>query len=69
MLMNKYAARVVRKQAKKNTKRLKAVPTRAKLLLKIATAPKNNLKTHPLKRLPLRLVLANVWLRARKPKH
>jgi hypothetical protein len=63
--MNKYAARVVRKQAK----RLKAVPTRAKLLLKVAMAPKNNLKSHPLKRLPLRLVLANVWLRARKPKH
>ena len=67
MLMNKYAARVVRKQAKKNTKRLKAVPTRAKLLFKIAM--NNRLKTHPLKRLPLRLVLANVWLRARKPKH
>jgi hypothetical protein len=68
--MNKYAARAVRKQAKKNTKRLKAIPTRAKLLFKVATAPKNiSLKTHPLKPLPLRLVLANVWLRARKPKH
>jgi len=65
--MNKYAARVVRKQAKKNTKRLKAIPTRAKLLFKIAM--NNRLKSHPLKRLPLRLVLANVWLRARKPKH
>ena len=65
--MNKYAARVVRKQAKKNTKRLKAVPTRAKLLFKLAM--NNRLKSHPLKRLPLRLVLANVWLRARKPKH
>ena len=63
--MNKYAARVVRKQAKKNTKRLKAVPTRAKLLFKIAM--NNRLKSHPLKRLPLRLVLANVWIRARKP--
>ena len=68
--MNKHAARVVRKQAKKNTKRLKAVPTRAKLLFKIGTAPKNSsLKSHPLKRLPMRLVLANIWLRARKPKH
>jgi hypothetical protein len=68
--MNKHAARVVRKQAKKNTKRLKAIPTRSKLLFKIATAPKNSsLKSHPLKRLPLRLVLANIWLRARKPKH
>ena len=68
--MNKHAARVVRKQAKKNTKRLKAVPTRAKLLFKLAMAPKNSsLKSHPLKRLPLRLVLANIWLRARKPKH
>ena len=65
--MNKYAARVVRKQAKKNTKRLKAVPTRAKLLFKLAM--NNRLKSHPLKRLPLRLVLANIWLRARKPKH
>jgi uncharacterized protein (UPF0262 family) len=67
--MNKYAARAVRKQAKKNTKRLKAIPTRAKLLFKIAMAPNNRLKTHPLKLLPLRLVLANIWLRARKPKH
>jgi len=68
--MNKHAARAVRKQAKKNTKRLKAVPTRAKLLFKVAMAPKNSsLKSHPLKRLPLRLVLANIWLRARKPKH
>ena len=46
--MNKQAARFVRKQAKKNTKRLKAVPTRAKLLFLVASAPKNNLKSHPL---------------------
>jgi hypothetical protein len=59
MLMNKYAARAVRKQAKKNTKRLKAIPTRAKLIFAVAMAPKNTLKTHPLKKRGLLTRLKN----------
>jgi hypothetical protein len=47
--MNKGTARFVRKQAKKNTKRLRAIPTRGKLIFMVAMAPKNNLKSHPLK--------------------
>ena len=57
--MNKGTARFVRKQAKKNTKRLRAVPTRGKLLFVVAMAPKNNLKSHPLKPLTL-------WQRLKK---
>lgn len=52
--MNKGTARFVRKQAKKNTKRLKAIPTRGKLLFMVAMAPKNNLKAHPLKATPMK---------------
>ena len=55
--MNKGTARFVRKTAKKNAKRLKAIPTRGKLLFMVAMAPKANnrlLVTHPLKPIPLR---------------
>ena len=56
--MNKATARFVRKTAKKNAKRLKAIPTRGKLLFMVAMAPKrgsNNLiVSHPLKPIPMR---------------
>ncbi len=61
--MNKHTARFVRKQAKKNAKRLKAVPTRAKLLFMVAMAPKSNLKSHPLKKLTLK---NRLFVRVRK---
>ena len=50
--MNKVTARTVRKQAKKNTKRLRQRPTRGKLLLVLSQAPKNNFNSHPLKPVP-----------------
>ena len=57
--MNKGTARFVRKTAKKNAKRLKAIPTRGKLLFMLAMAPKrgrsNNLiVSHPLKPVPVK---------------
>ena len=61
--MNKGTARFVRKQAKKNAKRLKAIPTRGKLLFMVAMAPKNNLKSHPLKATPLWLKLKKITRR------
>lgn len=65
--MNKGTARFVRKQAMKNAKRLKAVPTRAKLVFMVAMAPKSNLKSHPLKKRTLLSRLKNRFVfRVRK---
>jgi hypothetical protein len=55
--MDKQVARAHRKKAKKNTKRLRQVPTRGKLLLILSQAPKNNFNSHPLKPVPFAILV------------
>ena len=59
---------MVRKQAKKNTKRLRQVPTRGKVLLVLSQAPKNNLKSHPLKPVPFLVLVQTRVIKRTSPK-